>query len=262
MKKIFLVAIGILFLTNCSVLAQIQSGQVVKPTEESKPVVKEKKPRKEKKYTLNDSDSTGKSYFSLGGGLFWSQPLFKETNTLFSKPLGLEKDEKGIITPYLGVNYKVGVGKGIFLNFGLDYFKTGERFSWKSTTSDSSYTYKKTYQSISIPLGVTYIYGKNIQFIGGLGFAPNLTFGSHKNITAVTEKKAEKTSKELLRNSVNDFNIATYLQAGVQFKIARGFYFYMLPEFRYSLLNTLNKQAPHARKYWVFGGQIGFSLGF
>ena len=252
----------IALLSNGIVFSQIQSGKVEPSTEQQVVKVKNEKPVREKKYRLTDSDSSDNTFLFLGGGMFFSNPINQATNNLFSKPLVLEKEEKGIITPYTGISYKIGLAKGFYVSFGLDYAKSGEQFSWKSTTSDSSYAYKNTYQLVSIPMGINYFVGKRIQFIGGLGFAPNLTFGSKQILNTITEDKNDVTTTISLRNKVNDFNIAGYVQAGVQFKIISGLYFYILPEFRYSFFNTLNEQASYSRKYWLLGGQAGFSISF
>lgn len=257
-----LVMFLIILLSNNSVFSQIQSGKVVPSTEEQEIKVKKEKPIREKKFKLNDSDSLDNTFLFFGGGVFFSNPINQETNNLFSRPLTLQKEETGLVNPYIGISYKIGLAKGFYVNFGLDYAKAGERANWKSTTSDSSYAYTNSYQLLSIPLGINYFVGNKIQFIGGIGIAPNLTFGAKKVLTTVTQEGKEVTTKVPLGNHVNDFNIAGYVQAGVQFKIISGFYFYLLSEFRYSLLNTLNKQASYSRKHWLLGGQVGFSLSF
>jgi hypothetical protein len=251
-----------LLLSNGLVFSQIQSGKVEPSNEQQMIKPKKEKPIREKKYHLKDSDSSDNTFLFFGGGMFFSNSINQATDNLFSKPLTLEKEEKGIITPYTGISYKIGLAKGFYVSFGLDYAKSGEQYSWKSTTSDSSYAYKNRYQLVSIPMGINYLVGKKIQFIGGLGFAPNLTFGSKQILNTITEDKNDVTTTIPLRDKVNDFNIAGYVQAGVQFKIISGFYFYVLPEFRYSFFNTLNKQASYARKYWLLGGQAGFSISF
>lgn len=262
---IFFASVCIFITTNYS-FSQIQSGKVV-PAGQEEPVKPEKERKKKKKkeripFLANETDSTYNSYLLFGSGVLFSQPINYETHTLFSKPMTLQKEEKGIVVPIVGINYKVNIVKGLYANFGIDYSKTGEKFSWKSTVSDSAYSYKNTYQLLSIPIGLNYIVGKKVKFIGGLGVAPNLTFGSKQFLEVTTTDKKVSSSKIPLRNSVTDFNIAGYVQAGVQFRIVNGFYFYLIPEFRYSFLNTLNKQATYARKAWQVGAQFGFSLAF
>lgn len=254
----------IIFITTNFSFSQIESGKVV-PNGQEVPVKpkKEKKIKKEKtSFLANENDSTYNSYLFFGSGLFFSQPINREANTLFSKPMILEKQEKGIVVPLVGINYKINLTKGLYANFGFDYSHSGEKFNWKSAASDSAYSYKSTYQLLSIPIGLNYIVGKKVKFIGGFGIAPNLTFGSKRVLQVTTNENKKSTTKIPLRNSTSDFNVAGYIQAGVQFRIVNGFYFYAIPELRYSFFNTLNKQATYSRKVWQLGVQFGFSLAF
>lgn len=261
-NSLFYAFVSVLFFANHN-FSQIESGKIVPSAEktESKEKKEKVKTPKEKKEKIEE-DMTGKSFLFIGGGAQFTQPLNSETNNLFSEPLGFKKREKGMVTPVFNINYKISVNKGFYVNFGFDYSQTAEKYNWKSPTTDSAYNYINKYQLLSVPVGITYITGKKIQFTGGLGLAPQVIFGSKNTLTTVTEKKVETTTKTPLRNAVNDFNIMAYIQAGVQFRITNGLYFYLLPEFRYSLFNTLNKQASYARKYWTAGAQIGFSFNF
>lgn len=266
MSKTFLFFIfsGIFLSANYS-LSQIETGKVV-PKEQEEIVVKPKKEKKKKKeripFIANETDSTYNSYLLFGTGVFFTQPINTETNTLFSHPMTLQKAEKGMVVPMAAINYKVNIIKGLYANFGVDYLRTGEKFSWKSTTSDSTFAYTNKYQLISIPIGLNYIVGKKVKFIGGFGVAPNLTFGSKQFVKTTTTAKKELDYKTPLRERMNDFNISGYVQAGVQFRLVNGFYFYVIPEMRYSFVNTLNKQATYSRKFWALGAQFGFSLAF
>lgn len=266
MRTIFsiLLSVFLIFIPS-AIFSQIETGKTAptvvekekKPKKEKK--IKEKK-IKEKKAVLNASDSSDRTLISFGAGFMFSAPIYSETDNLFSRPLDLEKLEKPLIVPVASINYKVGIGHGLYLGFGLEYGQTGERFAWSSNDTDSSYRYKNVHHIVGVPLSINYIVGQKVQFVGGIGIAPNLTFGSNKQVTYVTENKVEHFTKIPLSNHTNDFNLTGFVQTGVQFKLIDGLYLYVVPEVRYAFLNTLNKQAPYARKYWMTGVQMGFSL--
>lgn len=242
--------------------SQIESGKIVPKTETSEKEVKVKTP-KEKKVTISTPNShIGKSFLFIGAGPTYSQNIIWETNNLFSDPLGIKSQEVGKMNASVGINYKISVAKKWYVNFGIDYTQVGEKFAWKSQTTDSSYAYTNRFNLISIPIGVNFITGDKVQFIGGLGLAPQIVVGAKQVINYTTENKQEKETYQTLREEKNDFNLAGFVQAGVQFKMTEGLYFFLLPEFRYSLFNTLSDQASYGRKYWSLGGQAGISFTF
>lgn len=258
MHKIIVLCLMVFFLLpSTPIFSQIESGKVVSSHQEKK-----KKPKKPKKERIPRTDEDVKElpYIFIGAGTHYNGIVNQEVNTIYSQPLGLKKDEVGRMVPIAGISYKAVLGKGFYLSFGMDYSQSGEKFSWKATDSDSLLTYKNNYHLLSIPVGVDYIFGKKTQLIAGLGFAPNLTFGS-KNITNVIDTEKNKSEiKTPIQDRMNDFNIMGYLHIGVQFRLAPGIYFYVLPEARFSMINTLNKQASYKRSFWQVGAQAGVSF--
>lgn len=255
-KIIVFILFGLFSFSTSVVFSQIESGKI---TPEQQVTKKKKRPKKER-IPRTDEEVKEAPFLFIGAGAFQSNTINKATHTIFSKPLGIKEDEKAVIVPVVGISYKIVLKNGFFVNFGLDYSQSGEKFDWKSTTSDSSFSYQNKYHLLSVPLGVNYIYGKKVQLITGLGFAPNLTFGSKNKTQIVTTQKDKIDTKTQIQDRMNDFNIYSYFQLGVQFRLTRGVYFYLLPEIRYSLFNTLNKQASYHRNYWQIGAHAGISF--
>lgn len=253
--KLFSLVI-IMFCTLNISFSQIESGKIVPKNQDKEKV------QKQKKHPEVQNEELGTSLFFIGGGVMFSNPNNRNTSNLYSKPLGLEKSEMGMVVPYVGINYMVELKNRFYFSFGIDYSQSAEKFSYKSTTSDSAYQYKNKYQLVTLPLGINYISKGKIQAIVGVGIAPQLVFGSKHFLTVTSsDNKVTKTTTQL-RDKMNDFNVLGFVRAGVQFELTKGFYCYVLPEFRYTFLNTLNKQAHYSRKYWQIGGQIGLSFNF
>lgn len=257
-KIIVLSLIGLFFFTTSHIYGQIESGKVVSSSQqETKP--KKKKPKKER-IPRTEEDVKNLPFIFVGGGVLSNSVINRETTTIYGKPLGIKAEEVGRTVPIAGMSYKVVLDKGFYLSFGIDYSQSGEKFSWKASDSDSSFAYKNTYHLLSIPIGINYIYGKKVQLLTGLGIAPNLTAGSRNKTEIITTEKTSIDTKTSIQERMNDFNISAYFQLGVQFKVGTGVYFFILPEARYSLMNTLNKQASYQRKFWQIGAQAGISF--
>ena len=193
----------------------------------------------------------------FGGGLGIASRDLTENKGLFAKPLGERDKETSIIVPSFTVGVKTILKNNFYLDLGVSYAASGEKYSFK--LADSTYSYKSTYSYFAIPIKVQYIYGNKLKLIAGLGIQPQIFVGYKKDInyTDVDGKSGEQTIK---KDDINFFSIAALANLGVSWQFRKNTSLFIIPELRYDLSNTYLKQAPYVRKGMFIGGQIGLSI--
>ncbi len=231
--------------------AQIESGKVdggkLDKPKKTKRVIQEK--------TVIDNPNT---ILYFGGGLGMTYRSLTENDGLFGKPLGERANETYSIVPSLSLGVRTNLRGNFFLDLGVSYAVSGEKYDFKMV--DSSYQYTTTHSYFAIPIKVQYIYGNKLQLIAGVGLQPQI-FAGFKNEITWTDTNGKSGSETVKENKdINFFSIAALANLGVNWQVKNNVALFLLPEIRYDLSNTYMKQAAYNRKGYFIGGQIGISI--
>ena len=239
----------LLVLPTCA-HAQIETGKAdggkLSKPKKAKRAIQEK--------TVIDNPNT---ILYFGGGLGMAFRDLKENEGLFGKPLGERANETNSIVPSFTLGVKTNLKNNFFLDLGISYAMSGEKYRYEF--QDSTYNYKSTYSYFAIPIKVQYIAGNKWKFIAGIGIQPQIFTGFKKEITwnDINGKPRENTIK---KDDINFFSIAALANVGVSWQFRKNTSVFVIPEVRYDLSNTYLKQAPYVRKGFFIGGQIGLSM--
>lgn len=235
---------------------QIETGKVKSP-EKKKEKIKEQKEEKEPRPANYDPSTV----LYLGGDLGLGFRTLTSNKGYFGEPLGERERETPLFTGGFTVGMKTRITGKLFLDFGISMAKNGEAYDYKSTTSDSAYSYKSNYTYFAIPIKLQFVTGQKVKFMAGAGLQPQMYTGYKQviNWTDVDNVKSEQTIKD--GNDFNFFTIAAVANLGIQWQFSKHVSVYLLPEFRYQLNSTYGKQAPYIHKGLFYGAQLGFSFG-
>ena len=132
----------------------------------------------------------------------------------------------------------------------------GESYLFEDT--DTSHQYVTTYSYVGMPLKVLFTYGeKDFRFFAGIGIVPQMFVRYQQDrewMTTVDEtiKESEKT-----KSGYNSFVLSAVANVGVQINLGSKASFLFMPEYRYQLVTSYQKQDD----YKHFGRALGFNFG-
>lgn len=252
--KIFRLLIILIFFSSYS-HAQIESGKVeTKEKVSAKKDEKTDKPKREPRATIENPGSS----FYLGGGFGSSFRSLKENENIFGKQLGERANETALMVPNFSVGMRNRIKGHFFFDFSISFAKNGEQYNFQQ--GDSTYSYKTNFNYFAIPLKLQYVTGKKLKFIAGIGVQPQmlLNYRQHVKWTTAAGKDFSNTVKGNEKN--NFFTIAALANVGLEYQIANNVSVYLMPEVRFQLNNSFQKQSPYIHKGYYIGGQVGFSF--
>lgn len=237
--------------------AQISTGKVEDPKKKTTESVKE---RKTNPNTYDPDGGLMDFTAFIGAGYSIGSHRLAENGDLFGKPIGKRADEK----MENRWTYQVGVRNRIhkFLSFeaGLSIDRYGESYTYDSPTSDSAYSYDRTYNMLALPIQVYFTYGKRVQFLAGAGIQPFIPMGMRTSVTIkdslgnnVSPKDDSKTIEGLSGAGIN-----VLFSAGLQYRFSKYASVYAIPCYSIGLTNIYGKQEPH--KEWLDALNIRFGL--
>lgn len=245
--KVLTILLFFPILSNAQIeTGKVDGGKLVKP-KKTKRVIQEK-PTIENPNTI----------LYLGGGFGTAFRNLTENEGLFGKPLGERANETSVFVPNFTIGVRTNLKNNLFLDLGVSYAASGEKYDYKMT--DTSYQYKATYSYFAIPIKLQYIYGNKLQLIAGIGIQPQVFTGFKNEITWNDSKGKSKSEIVKKNQDIQFFSIAALANLGVNWQLKKNISLYLLPELRFDLSDTYLKQAAYNRKGYFIGGQIGISI--
>lgn len=239
-------------LTSTTLLSQIITKEEPKKEEIEKKELIEKADEKPPR----ELDNQTSVYFNTN----WSVTSrnLSENEGLFAEEIGKRADEVNANFWSFGIGIRADLKKNLRFSTGLGLVRNGEKYSFVG--ADSSFNYTTTYNYISMPLILDFVFGNDLKFSFGAGLMPQMMLNYKQEQTWVNSvnTKGENTIK--LKGTDQNFNpfiISAVVNAGVQYKYGKYWSLYFMPEARFQLPSTYSKNYPYVQKAVA----IGFNLG-
>ncbi len=186
-----------------------------------------------------------------------------ESNVDFlNKPLGERANESKI-----GIwNYSLGMttplNNHIYFDGALSLLRNGEQYSWKSSTSDSTFNYQSKYNYIALPLQIKYQGGKNLKYFVGGGLIPQMNF-SYKQSQQWTDSLGAKRDETIkINNDINSFAISWVVSAGLELQFENNFGLRFSASYRNQISNTYIEFSDYIHKANAIGLNLGITRKF
>ena len=228
-------------------LMQSAFGQIVTNT----PKPSKEKSKKDTSIIIYGEFGINKSFRDLQ-----SNPDF------LNKPLGKRADETNL-TVYSGtLGMTIPIAKYLYVDGGFSFMQQGEQYTWKSTTSDSTFAYQTNYNYLALPVQLKFQTGKQLKFFIGTGLAPQM-FQSYRQRQQWSDSLGAKSSAVVKQNyDCGTFNLAWITSAGVQLQFNGNMGIRLSGMFRKQLLDTYSKYADYIHKGFAYGLNIGITYKF
>lgn len=239
--------------------AQISTGKV----EGTKKKTTSEAGKEAKDPSTKYNPETGMMDFTvfIGAGYSIGSHKLEENGDLFGRPLGIRADEK-MVNRW---TYQAGVRNRInkFLSFeaGLSIDRYGESYKYESTTTDSAYSYDRTYNMLALPVILYFTYGKRVQVLAGAGFQPYIPMGMRTKYSIIDSLGSDVSPDESKTiEGLNSAGINLLFSAGIQYRFSKYVSAYIIPAYSLGLTNIYSKQEPH--KEWLNAFNIRFGAAF
>jgi hypothetical protein len=239
--------------------AQISTGKV----ENTKKKTNSESGKEAKDPSGKYNPETGMMDFTvfIGAGYSIGSHRLEENGDLFGRPLGIRAEEK-MVNRW---TYQAGVRNRInkFLSFeaGLSIDRYGESYKFESTTTDSAYSYDRTYNMLALPVILYFTYGKRVQVLAGAGLQPYIPMGLKTKYTIIDSLGSDVSPEELKTiEGLNSAGINLLFSAGIQYRFSKYVSAYVIPAYSMGLTNIYSKQEPH--REWLNAFNIRFGAAF
>lgn len=248
MKNLLLI---ITLLSSYCITAQIVTNEENQSKEdESKDKIVEK------------TESTEKSGVEFYAGVSPSYTFrtLTENEGIFGKPLGERENEIGEWISSFEAGIRNDLTNNLQLQIGVGFARNRESYSFESTETDSIYRYVNTYRHISFPIRLSYEYGEEIAFFGGIGLMPKAFLSMKKVETVIDINNQESDVTTIEREGFNFFVVDAIANMGTKIQFNENYGIYATLEARRQLSNNYDNQSPYIRKPYALGFNFGIQI--
>lgn len=232
------------------------SAQIISGNESKKEQKEEKKEKVEKSVSL---DKSGIEIYAGYSPAFTFRTL-AENDGIFGKPLGQRENEVGEWIGSFEAGVRNDLGNNLQLQIGLGYTRNRESYSFESTETDSIYRYVNTYRHISFPIRLSYEYGDEIAFFGGIGIMPKAFLSMQKVETVIDINNQESDITTIEREGYNFFVLDAIGTMGTKIEFNPNYGIYATLEARRQLSNNYDSQSPYIRRPYALGFNFGIQI--
>lgn len=183
-----------------------------------------------------------------------------ENEGIFGKPLGERENEIGEWISSFEVGIRNDLTSNLQLQIGLGFTRNRESYSFESTETDSIYRYVNTYRHISFPIRLSYEYGEEIAFFGGIGLMPKAFLSMKKVETVIDINNQENDVTTIEREGFNFFVVDAIANMGTKIQFNENYGIYATVEARRQLSNNYDNQSPYIRKPYALGFNLGVQV--
>ena len=175
---------------------------------------------------------------------------------LFAQELGIRTEERALWTTSFELGYRVKMHDRFMLEFGAEYNQIGMQYRTSNDTTFIGYNRKK--QGFTAPIRLVFQpfvigSGEDLLFHFGGGLAPRMFSASRFTTIELNDFGQEEETTVKQTDGFNYFNVDVLVNAGFRWNFSHNIGLYFIPEFRYGLLDTYNKQTPYIQhNYGVF----------
>ena len=205
-------------------------------------------------------DSSSLLYFDFQK--FTTQPTLKQNTDFLTVPFGERANESSLKVWSYQVGLCSPISKSLTFDGGLGMIQTGEQYSWKSNTTDSSYSYTTKYRYFGMPLQLKYQTGKDVVFFIGAGVIPQL-FQSYQQSISWTDSLGNAGKKTLNDESMcQSFVLSALASTGIQVHFKSNYGLRISCYYRYQLTNTYGPYQYFKHYSTGIGGGIALTRKF
>lgn len=238
------------FLSSWSLLAQI----ITKDMDQE-----DQKEAKEEEIIEAPIEKSGIEIYAGFSPSFTYRTL-NENEGVFGEPLGERENEVGEWISSFEAGVRNDLTNNLQLQIGLGFARNRESYSFESTETDSVYKYINTYRHVSFPIRLSYEYGEEISFFGGIGLMPKAFVSMEKVETVIDINNQESDVTTIEREGFNLFVVDAIGSIGTKIQFNQNYGIYATIEARRQLTNNYDNQSPYMRKPYALGFNLGFQI--
>jgi hypothetical protein len=175
----------------------------------------------------------------------WGNRTLKERDNLFGDSLGIRANEIPLWTRSFEFGYRASVNSWMMVEFGFEYNQIGVQYV--SPDNEDFLRYQRVKRSLAVPVRAAFQWGDRFLIQGSLGLAPKMFLSSKYTEVIKNQFDMEEETVVKLKDNYNYFNIDVLANLGIRWNLGRNLGVYFLPEFRYGLMDTYQKQTPHVQ---------------
>ncbi len=223
---------------------------------------KEKEQEKEEEKKTQTETSVNKSGIEIYAGFSpsYTYRTLAENEGIFGDPIGERENEVGEWISSFEAGVRNDLSNNLQLQIGLGFARNRESYSFESTETDSIYRYVNTYRHISFPIRLSYEYGEEIAFFGGIGIMPKAFLSMEKVETVIDINNQESDITTVERDGFNFFVVDAIGTIGTKIQFNQHYGIYATLEARRQLSNNFDSQSPYIRKPYALGFNLGLQL--
>ncbi len=186
----------------------------------------------------------------------WSRTnrVLEINDGLFGDSLRERANESYLDTWSYGVGFKSRIKKDLFWQGGISYIRNGE--SYKFSDTDTSFSYKTTYSYMSMPIKVSYQYGKNAGLIAAIGIIPQMFVGYQQDQHWIDSLNATGSQTITMKPNMNSFVFSAVANLGAFVRFNDQWVLAFIPEYRMQLGSSYGTNDPHKH----FARAMGFNI--
>ncbi|MFZ9027822.1 MAG: outer membrane beta-barrel protein [Crocinitomicaceae bacterium] len=187
----------------------------------------------------------------------WSSTSRKliENDAPFGDTLGNRIFEGKLNRWSYGVGFRSRLNDYLSWEGGISLLRNGESYLYEA--ADTMYSYNTTYIYIGMPIKVMFTYGQQIRVYAGGGILPQMFVQYRQDQEWLTTLDYREKNTITANNGYNSFVFSLVFNAGVQMDITKNMAMYVMPEFRYQLTSSYEKQDDFKH----YGRALGLNLG-
>lgn len=197
---------------------------------------------------IQDKQRKEKHGDEIFGGIshVYSYRTLKVREGLFAQPLGVRAEEKALWTSSLELGTRVKMNEKFMLEFGMEFNRMGLQYR---TPTDSVFVgYNQVIRGLTSPIRCVFqplTLGGNLVIQLGVGAAPRMFMASKFTTIQLNSFGQEEEIVTIEKNGFNYFNVDVLTNVGFRWNFGESLGLYFIPEFRYGLLDTYDKQRPY-----------------
>lgn len=187
----------------------------------------------------------------------WSSTSRKllENEAPFGDTLGNRANEGNLNRWSYGVGIRSRLNEYLSWEGGISLLRNGESYLYEAT--DTMYSYNTTYMYIGMPIKVMFTYGGNFRLYAGAGVIPAIFVQYRQDQEWLTTLDYREKNTFKTNNGYNSFAFSLVFNAGFQFDITQNMALFVMPEYRYQLTSSYEKQDDFKH----YGRALGLNLG-
>lgn len=211
----------------------------------------------EKELQILPTENSTTEFFVIANWSSTNRKLIENPDNggLFANPLGEREFETSLSTWSVGIGIRGRGDQYLSWEGGISYLRNGESYSYED--ADSTYSYTTSYSYLAMPVKIYFTYGNNIKLLAGGGLVPQMFLNYKQDRVWVNSVNTETKETEETKSGYNSFLLSAVANIGVQLNLGKKVSVLFMPEYRFQLTSSYEKQD----SYKHFGNALGFNMG-